>query len=310
MTTKKRAQPERRTPSGRLVVDPGWLLRAAGLVILVALLCGYATFCLLFYQGQWQLVLHPVQTKERPATIGGGPYEFVRFGPDASGVPQRTGWWMPAEAEAHYRRLVILYLPSGDGSLIDAQEALEALRSVGIRVFAMNYRGYGESAAMHPSEKAMREDAEAGWSYLVKQRHVAAGDVIPYGAGVGAALALDVATEHQGTAAVVLDGPRFDVVRKVKADARVRLLPVGALLHDRFELEPMLGETKIPKLILTRAAVENEETLRAADPKMTVVMPQFNAAQMTHALRRFLDAYAPPTAEPRLLIPTEPGPQK
>ncbi|HSY35508.1 MAG TPA: hypothetical protein VK814_07140, partial [Acidobacteriaceae bacterium] len=78
------------------VVSPIWLIKAIALTIVAALLCGYLTLCLLFYQGQWQLVLHPTRTSANPASIAGIPYEFIRFGPDESATPQLTGWWIPA----------------------------------------------------------------------------------------------------------------------------------------------------------------------------------------------------------------------
>ena len=284
-----------------IVVDPRWLLRAGLVMLAVAFVCGYVTLCWLFYQGQWQLVLHPVKTMDRPAAVGGAPYEVVRFGPDGSGIPQRTAWWMPPRDADPYRHLVVLYLPSGDGSLQDAVPRLEGLRRLGIAVFAINYRGYGESAAVNPNEVRMREDAEAAWSYLVKERRVSGADVIPYGTGVGASLALDLVQAHPETAAVVLDAPRFDVLARVKADPRVRFLPVDRLLHDRFAMEPALAQSKVPKLIISKAAMETGEIAGAGDPKMTVEMAGFDQGLFDQALRRFLDAYAPPTPAVQLL---------
>ncbi len=284
-----------------IVVEPRWLLKAGLLVMLVALVCGYVTLCGLFYQGQWQFVLHPVRTAERPATIGGAPYDLLRFGPDSSGLPQRTAWWIPPGDADRYRHLVVLYLPSGDGSLKDATPVLDGLRRLGLAVFAVSYRGYGESADVHPNEGMMRDDAEAAWSYLTRERGVSGQDVIPYGAGVGASLAMRLAQSHGEIAAVVLDAPQLAVVARVKADPRVRFLPVEWLLHDRFAMEPALAESKVPKLILSNAAVEEGEIARAGEPKMTVEMPTFQEALFDQAVRRFLDAYAPPTPPVRLV---------
>ncbi len=285
-----------------IVVDPRWLLKAALVVLVVALVCGYVTLCGLFYQGQWQLVLRPVRTATRPALLGGSTYEVVRFGPDSSGIPQRTAWWMPPGEADRYRHLVVLYLPSGDGSLADAVPVLDGLRRLGVAVFAVNYRGYGESAEVHPSELAMRDDAEAAWSYLVEQRKVSTQDVLPYGAGVGAALAMDLVQRHTEIAAVMLDAPRYDVVARVKADPRVRFLPVEWLLHDRFAMEPALAESKVPKLIFSTAAGGVGESARAGEPKMTVEMGRFDEGLFDQALRRFLDAYAPPTPPEPLML--------
>ena len=293
-----------------LVVDPRWLLKAGLVMLAAAFACGYATLCWLFYQGQWQLVLHPVKTAARPAMIGGSGYEVVRFGPDSSGIPQRTAWWMPPAGEDRYRHLVVLYLPAGDGSLNDAMPVLDGLRRLGIAVFAMNYRGYGESAGDHPSETLMREDAEAAWRYLVQERTVDAHNVIPYGAGVGASIAMGLTTAHAEIPAMVLDGPRFDVAERVKQDPRVRFLPVDLLLHDRFAMEPGLEQSRRPKLIFSKGAVESQEIARAGEPKMTVEMPRFSESLSEQALRRFLDAYAPPTPPARLMLNTTPAPTK
>ncbi len=284
-----------------IVVDPRWLLRAGMVMLAVAFVCGYLTLCWLFYQGQWQLVLHPTRTAERPATIGGSGYDVVRFGPDGSGIPQLTAWWMPPGDADRYRHLVVLYLPSGDGSLRDATPVLDGLRRMGVAVFAINYRGYGESAAVNPSEMRMRVDAETAWNYLVKERKVQGADVVPFGMGVGASLVLGLARSHAEISAMVLDAPRFDVVERVKADPRVRFLPVNFLLRDRFALEPAMAESKVPKLIFSGAGADMNDIARASDPKMTVEMARFDEGLFDQALRRFLDANAPPTPPIRLV---------
>src|ERR1700692_2267517 len=102
------------------VVDPLWLLKALAVLVALALGCGYLTLCVLFYQGQWQLVLHPSRSTSAPATIAGEPISVVHFGLDASATPQLTGWWLPTEPIAAYAAYPVLYLPGGDGSLADS----------------------------------------------------------------------------------------------------------------------------------------------------------------------------------------------
>src|SRR5258705_8925106 len=80
--TSKPARPTSRQPTAPPdVVSPIWLVKAIVLTIVAALLCGYLTLCLLFYQGQWQLVLHPSRTSASPVSIAGIPYELIRFRP-------------------------------------------------------------------------------------------------------------------------------------------------------------------------------------------------------------------------------------
>src|SRR6201993_3334283 len=109
------------------VVSPIWLVKAIVLTIVAALLCGYLTLCLLFYQGQWQLVLHPTRTSASPASIAGIPYELVRFGPDESATPQLTGRWIPAAPGSPYASITMLFLPDGNGSLVNSTPLLASL---------------------------------------------------------------------------------------------------------------------------------------------------------------------------------------
>ncbi len=276
-----------------------WILRALVVLVGVALLCGYLTFCGLFYQGQWQMVMHPVRTDAQPALPSGRSYDVVRFGPGATGVPQRVGWWIPP-SDGPYRGVTLLYLPSGDGALADQAELLGALSDSGVAIFGFDWRAYGASAMLRrPSEATMRDDAEAAYQYLVAARGLHPSAIVPYGRDLGAAVALWLCGQHKEIPAMALDQPRFHVSADVANDARVRLLPVGLLLKDRFELEPMLRESHTPKLIVLQGGQgspderESGSALQAGDPKMTVTLPHRDPKALQGALRRFLGQYAP-----------------
>lgn len=288
-----------------LVVTPGWLLRALAIVVAFAMVCGYATFCWMFSQGGWQLVLHPRRTTEVPARIGETPVELVRFGAATSGVPQLTGWWIAPVAGGRYAHLTVLFLPGADGSLLSDVPTLTALHGAGVGVFAVDYRGYGQSAEIHPSERRMTEDAETAWEYLAGTRRLRGEDVVPYGVGVGASLAIRLAEKQTAVQALVLDDPDTEVMERVAADPRVRLLPVRWLLKDRFEVFPALSSLRKPKLMVTRGR-QSRASLGAADPKMTLALPSFDPAEFAGAMRRFLDQYAPPTPVPPLVPPATP----
>src|SRR5271170_1249909 len=164
-----------------------------------------STFCLLFYQGQWQLVLHPIRTAASPASIAGVPYELIRFGPDESATPQLTGWWIPSDPGGRYSHLTILLLPDGNGSLADSIPTLASLHNLGINVFAFDYRGYGQSAATRPNQQNMIHDADSAWQYLTISRNIPAPQIVPYGIGVGASLATRLAAANTAIPALILD---------------------------------------------------------------------------------------------------------
>lgn len=287
----------RRTPKPSVVNTPPpivsgrWLAKAAGGVILLALLCSYISLALLYYQGQWQIALHP----DRAARSQPVPPGLIRFGPDESGRPQLTGEWMPAAAGGRYSDLTILLLAGGDGSRKDSQETVSVLHELGLNVFHFDYRGYGLSAAVHPSQERMTEDSDAAWHYLTASRGIAAGRIIPYGIGVGASLAARLAEQHREIPAVILDNPHTDLLEFARADSRSSLLPVGLLFHERFPLAAPLAVLSTPKLLIAKTGISQPQAFAsAATPKMTIEIPSSDGPLLSQAISRFLDQYATP----------------
>jgi pimeloyl-ACP methyl ester carboxylesterase len=289
--TTKPARPIPPQPAPPDVVSPIWLIKAIALTIVAALLCGYLTFCLLFYQGQWQLVLHPTRTSASPASIAGISYELIHFGPDESATPQLTGWWIPAAPGSRYAPITILFLSDGNGSLTNSIPTLGSLHNLGLNVFAIDYRGYGQSAAARPSQQSMTQDADSAWQYLTTTRAVPAQHVVLYGTGVGASLATRLAVNHNDIPALILDTPRADLLDVAIRDPRATLLPVRLLFHERFPLAEPLSTLRTPKLLLSRTASPDQTFLHASDPKYTVELASPSPVLYNQSLTRFLDQH-------------------
>jgi len=288
------------------VVSPIWLIKAIALTIVAALLCGYLTLCLLFYQGQWQLVLHPTRTSANPASIAGIPYEFIRFGPDESATPQLTGWWIPAAPGSRYAPITILFLPDGNGSLANSIPILASLHNLGLNVFAFDYRGYGQSAPARPSQQSMTQDTDTAWQYLTTTRAISTQRIIPYGTGVGTSLASRLAADHNTIPALILDTPRADLLNVAIRDPRAKLLPVRLLFHERFPIAEPLSTLHTPKLLISRTTSPDQTFLRASDPKYTVELASPSPVLYNQSLTRFLDQY--PAQYPARSLPPTPVP--
>jgi uncharacterized protein len=292
--TKTTAKPNKRAASQPVpsdVVSPIWLVKAIALTILAALFCGYLTLCLLFYQGQWQFVLHPTRTSASPTSIAGIPYELIRLGPDESATPQLTGWWIPSDPGGRYAHITILFLPDGNGSLTDSIPTLASLHNLGINVFAFDYRGYGQSAATRPSQQNMSHDTDSAWQYLTTSRAIPAQHIIPYGTGVGASLATRLAVTRATIPALILDAPRADLLDVAMRDPRATLIPVRLLFHERFPLNEPLSTLRTPKLLLSRTTSLDQTFRTASDPKLTVELTSPSAVLYNQTLTRFLDQY-------------------
>lgn len=260
---------------------------ALGIVLVVAGVCVYVTLCLLFYQGQWQLVLHPSRAITLTPASRGLKFDEVQFDYTETGQAQLDGWWVPAEAGARWSGSTLLYLHGSTGSLSDTVDDLATLHSLGINVFAFDYRGYGRSTGPVPHEKRMVEDGDAAWSYLVDSRHVAARSIVVYGVGVGASVAAELVEKHS-PAGLILDDPSEPAAKIIGFDARARIVP-GWLVRERFDPEETLKRLAIPKLFLDRDGpkLRTAQLYRAAaEPKEYF---ELRPGGYETALRRFLD---------------------
>ena len=299
-------KPDNRTPAALDTVNPVWLIKAIAVTILAALLCGYLTFCLLFYQGQWQLVLHPTRASASPQSVAGVPYQLIRFAPDESATPQLTGWAIPSDPGGRYAHLTILFLADGNGSLADSIPTLSSLHNLGVSIFAFDYRGYGQSAAARPSQQSLAHDAESALQYLTNARAIPVQRIVLYGTGVGTSLAAQLAISNPAIPAVILDTPRADLLDVARHDSRSALIPVGLLFHERFPLAEPLATLRTPKLLISRSTSLDQTFRNASDPKLTVELAYPNALVYSQSLTRFLDQYVPPAPVPPLVPSSAP----
>ncbi len=275
-------------------VSPAWLIKAMTLALLAAALCTYLALCLLFHQGQWQLILHPA----RAGNAAPDTPDIVRFAPDDSGIPQLVGIWLPATPGARYAQTTILFLPGGDGSRSAFDPTIQSLHNLGLNLLAFDYRGYGFSANIHPDEQRMLEDAESAWRYLTSTRSIPPGRIVPYGAGVGASLAASLAENHPETPALIIDSPYSDLLDVAQRDPRTTLLPVRLLFHERFPLMEPLASLQTAKLLISRTNNTPQAFKTAAPPKITVQLETIPGRQFDEAIMRFLDEYLSPASPP------------
>jgi uncharacterized protein len=230
------------TVSGR------WILGAFGIVVAAAVLCAWGTLCLLFWQGSWQLLYHPSSKITRTPASAGLAFDPVGFAVNDAGQASLRGWWVPATAGAPFGRYTVLYLHGATGNLSDCVEALAALHAAGVNVFAFDYRGYGQSEFVRPSEKRWREDANSALEYLTGTRQVAPDAIVVEGAGLGGNLALETAAAHPELAGAVLDLPLEAPMEAVFGDPRAGLVPAHLLTSDRYDPAKAAKRLEIPSL--------------------------------------------------------------
>jgi pimeloyl-ACP methyl ester carboxylesterase len=269
-----------------------WMLGAVGAIVLLAAVCVYITFCLLFWQGQWQLVFKPSRAIPSTPASTGLKFDEISFDSTETGILQLNGWWIPADPNARYAADTVLLLHNGVGSLSDTLPQLQALHKLGINIFAFDYRGFGKSVNIHPSEASTYEDADAAWRYLTDTRHLSSSTMVLDGVGLGAAIAVETARRHPQTPALILEDPVPPILDSLQFDSRTRLLPIRLLFHDRFDMRKTLATLATPKLLLYSTGSGGDHSY-AAVAKQTATVTGYADPGYLDSLRSFLSKYLP-----------------
>ena len=284
--------PEKPQPAAQPpTISLRWLVAALAVTLLFAGVCWYGALCLLFYQGQWQLLFHPSRgITAAPASLG-IPFQETHFAASYTGPPVLDGWFIPAAPQSKYITDTVLYLHDARGSLSDSVPTLAILHATGINVFAVDYRGFGHSAEVHPTERTLNEDAISVWIYLTDELNILPSHLVVFGDGVGATLAAHLAVRF-APAGIVLEDPNPSARQILLSDSRARILPLWLLQNEKLDPAADLAASHIPRLFLD---VQGDSTRTRAlfnlssYPKQYFDLHSAPASALGDTLRRFFD---------------------
>ena len=143
-------------------------------------------------------------TPGQPAGFAGllpGDSAFSLAVPATPDSAQRTPqtlqlWWLP---HADPNAPALLYLHGTFRNLYENLQKIDALREAGFAVLAVDYRGWGDSTPIIPSEATIYADADTAWAELVRRQPDPHKRVI-YGHSMGGGVAIELAhRKHVGT---------------------------------------------------------------------------------------------------------------
>ena len=146
------------------------------------------------------------------------------------------GWWLAHPGATH----TLVYFHGARVNLSGSVYRLRAFRNAGYNVLAIDYRGFGRSSALKPSEASVYEDGEAAWNWL-DARVPDPRRRILYGHSLGAAIAAEVALRGAGAGALVVESAFTSVDE---------LTVFGGLVTHRLDLLDKLGRLDLPVLVL------------------------------------------------------------
>ena len=119
----------------------------------------------------------------------GLPFEDIYFKTE-DGI-LLNGWFIPAKAEDP----TLLFMHGNAGNIGDRLEKIKLFHDIPVNVFIFDYRGYGKSEAV-ASEEGMYNDARAAYEYLLREKRIKTPEIIAYGASLGGAAAVDLASKR------------------------------------------------------------------------------------------------------------------
>ena len=154
----------------------------------------------------------------------------------------------PANAASSATAAWILYLHGASGNVgtVGYNQAWARFRNLGLGVFAVDYRGYGESGGT-PSEAGLYRDSEAAYRYLRDVLHVAPSRIIIYGYSLGAAVAIDLAARVPA-AGLIVEGAFLSIPSR--GAELYPFLPVAWLARNHFASADKIARVAMPKLFI------------------------------------------------------------
>jgi len=186
------------------------------------------------------------------ATWGGGisgidgvQEVWIPFDSTVTGQAVRlNALWLPAESA---QAPVLLYLHGARWDVTGSARRMERMRQLGFSVLGIDYRGFGKSGDELPSERMAYEDAEAAWRYL--EQHYPANQRFIFGHSLGAAVAVNLATEESDATGLIVEGS-FTSIADVFGTFKWGWLPVSGLITQRFDAASKIGKIKVPLLVV------------------------------------------------------------
>ena len=187
------------------------------------------------------LYLPDVQGRELVSTPDAVGLTYEDVGLETVDGVRVHGWFIPGPSPR-----VLLYFHGNAGNISHRLQSIREFHDLGLSVFIIDYRGYGQSGGTS-TEAGLYRDAEAAWGYLTKSRGIAAKDVILFGRSLGASVASWLAMREDAGALIV--DSAFTSVPDIGQQA-YPWLPVRLLSRFRHPTREHVASSKCPVLVV------------------------------------------------------------
>ncbi len=212
-----------------------------------------------------------------PDTLSTGEAPIASATAASPPAPQRIEmWWLP---NADPAAPTLLYLHGTFRTLVANVRKIEALRTAGFSVLAVEYRGWGLSTPIVPSEKTILHDADIAWAELLRREPRPQQRFI-FGHSMGSGVAVDLASRQRPQsdyAGLILESAFTsfpDIASEVSGVAGL----IALSSDERFASIDKIQRVEQPLLMIhgnldkTVPMILGERLFAAANPPKTWVM--------------------------------------
>ncbi len=213
--------------------------------VLVVLIAVVFLFLYLRYIERRSLYIPFREIDETPASAG---LSFQDLYLNAVDGVSLNAWFIPAKDTPRMPeegRLTLFYLHGNGGNLSHRIGKVAFFHELGMNVFIIDYRGYGKSTGV-PSEEGLYVDARCGYEYLINTLKVPAEDIVVFGESLGAAVAIQLASEVK-LRALILEGAFTSVAEMSR---RVYPLLPTVYLRTRYDSVSKINNITAPKFFI------------------------------------------------------------
>ena len=166
----------------------------------------------------------------------------------SSAAQQVAMWWLP---HADKNAPSLLYFHGTFRTLYENLHKMEALRQAGFSVLAVEYRGWGLSSPIIPSEQTILQDADVAWMELQRLEPRASQRVL-YGHSMGSGVAVHLASRlHAKTdyGALILESA-FTSFADVAHEAGFFASLLASFTNEKFASIDTIAQVHAPLLMI------------------------------------------------------------
>jgi pimeloyl-ACP methyl ester carboxylesterase len=174
----------------------------------------------------------------------------------ADGVTIHAWLLMREQVKNNLPTLVFFHGNAGNIGL-RLPNALQMLQYLNANIFMVEYRGYGDSDSVTPSEAGLKLDAQAALRFILKNDKIDASKIFLFGRSLGGAVAVDLAQyaeQHQLPLAGVIVENTFKSISEMVDHMMPYIAPLKALvLRMRWDSSSIVPHLQLPVLYLAGA---------------------------------------------------------